>query len=209
MVAGCHEEVTCALLVDWIVLSMLHFNNLFLRRLAPAPRLRQILGSMDPFPYNITITSQTASIVYSPYRDGDPTEGWNVSYSLGVKDTGFSVPQGVGVDSHVTTHDGATMELNWVGTAVYLYGEASSASYSIDVDGSTLASSLASVPQGGLLGSRTGLDYANHTVKLTTRGSGQVAFQYADLTIGIGYDKYVAIPDSQRILSLLIRIIFV
>ncbi|TCD60918.1 hypothetical protein EIP91_009291 [Steccherinum ochraceum] len=140
---------------------------------------------MDPLPYNVTVSSQTASIVYAPKRDGDPTAGWNVTYSSGTSNTGFGVPQGVGTDSHWTTHDGASLQLSWVGTAVYLYGDASPASYSIDVDGT----SVPSIGQGGVLASKTGLDYGNHTVTLTTHGANQVRFQHAEVTVGLGYNS--------------------
>ena len=80
------------------------------------------------------------------------------------------------------------MRISWVGTAVYLYGQASSASYSIDVDGTATTVPVGTtVAQGGLLGSKTGLSYGSHTVTLTTHGTNEVAFQYAELTIGVGY----------------------
>ncbi|TCD68536.1 hypothetical protein EIP91_010461 [Steccherinum ochraceum] len=142
---------------------------------------------MDPLPYNVTISSQTASIVYAPNRDGDPTAGWNVTYSSGTSNTSVDhgVAQGVGTDSHWTVHDGASLQLSWVGTAAYLYGDATSASYSMDIDGQ----SVPSVGQGGLLGSKTGLSYGNHTVTLITQGTDPVVFQYAEVTVGIGYSS--------------------
>ncbi|KAH8100275.1 hypothetical protein BXZ70DRAFT_179619 [Cristinia sonorae] len=142
---------------------------------------------MEPFPYNITVSSQTGTILYLPSRDGNASLGWNVTYSQGTSDTGYNHPQGVGVDSHQTTYDGATMQFSWIGTAMFLYGQADGASYTIDVDGDQSSSASVSVPQGGLLGSRTGLIYGNHTLTLTTHGTGQVSFQYAELTIGVGY----------------------
>lgn len=149
----------------------------------------------DPLPYNVTISSQSAVVQYAPARDGALTAGWNVTYSSGTANTGFNAPQGVGTDSHQTTHDGATMQLSWVGTAVYLYGNATGASYSIDVDGSSIGSSEATVPQGGLLGSRMNLSYGRHTVTLTVHGTVAVSFQYAELTTGVGYIGYVFARD--------------
>ncbi|KAH8100264.1 hypothetical protein BXZ70DRAFT_179232 [Cristinia sonorae] len=142
---------------------------------------------MDPLPYNVTISSQTGTIQYLPIRAGDAALGWNVTYSLGTKDTGYGNLQGIGVDVHQTTHDGATMQFSWIGTAVYLYGHASGASYTLDVDGEQTSSSSVNIPQGGVLGSRTGLNYGNHTLTLTNHGIGQLAFQYAELTVGMGY----------------------
>ncbi|KAL0574499.1 hypothetical protein V5O48_007474 [Marasmius crinis-equi] len=141
---------------------------------------------MDPLPYNITISSQTASILYSPTREGSIDAGWNSTYSSGSKDTGYGRPQGLGTDYHRTTRSGASLELRWVGTAVYLYGNATAGSYTITVDGQDVGASK-NVPQGGLLGRKTGLKYGDHTAKLTVLGKGEVAFQYARVTIGVGY----------------------
>ena len=146
---------------------------------------------MDPLPYNVTISSQTASIVYSPARDGNTTAGWNVTYSDGTTPA-YGSQQGIGTDYHQTTLDGSTMQLSWVGTAIYLYGQANNASFSIDVDGVTSTYSDVTIPQGGLLGVQTELAYSNHTAALTTHGSGLVAFQYAELTIGIGYPGWAS-----------------
>ncbi|KAH8100285.1 hypothetical protein BXZ70DRAFT_180298 [Cristinia sonorae] len=142
---------------------------------------------MEPLPFNITLSSQTATISYLPTRDGDAALGWNVTYSQGNQNTGYSNLQGVGTDTHRTAHDGASLQFSWIGTAVYLYGNADNASYTLDVDGDRVSSSSVTIPEGGLLGSKTGLEYGNHTVTLTTHGTNQVAFQFAELTIGLGY----------------------
>ncbi|KAK7471914.1 hypothetical protein VKT23_000016 [Stygiomarasmius scandens] len=135
-------------------------------------------------PYNITLSSQTAyGISYSPSRNGNISTGWNVSYSDGVRDMDYGNPVGVGVDQHRTSFAGATMELDWTGTAVYLYGSAEAGSYTISVDNENVDVE----PGGGLLGSKSGLDYGAHTVKLEVTGGSVVAFQHADVTIGVGY----------------------
>ncbi|KAF9262747.1 hypothetical protein L218DRAFT_380604 [Marasmius fiardii PR-910] len=142
----------------------------------------------DPLPYNISISSQTASIIYIPARDTSIDAGWNSTYSAGAKDTGYGRDQGLGADSHRTSRSGASLEFSWVGTAVYLYGNAAAGSYGISVDNQDIGvASDEAVPQGGLLGSKTGLQYGNHTVKLLARGLGEVGFQYAQATIGVGY----------------------
>ena len=144
------------------------------------------LSFMDPIPYNITIPSQTASIQYSPTRDGAIDAGWNVTYPSGLAPNA-GTQQGVGADFHQTTHDGATLQLSFTGTAIYLYGQATSASFTVAIDGKGSDSTAVTIPQGGLLAAQTGLAYGSHTVTLTTHGTGLVAFQYAELTIGIGY----------------------
>jgi len=143
---------------------------------------------MELLPYNITLSSQTAyGISYSPSRNGNISTGWNVSYTDGVKDMDYGNPVGVGVDQHRTSFAGATMELDWTGTAVYLYGSAEAGSYTISVDNENVDVE----PGGGLLGSKSGLDYGAHTVKLEVTGGSVVAFQHADVTIGVGYSAYV------------------
>ena len=148
---------------------------------------------MDPLPYNITIPSQAGSILYAPTRDGNIEDGWNVTYTGGItNEVLLGGRQGVGTDNHQTTLDGATIQLSWIGTAIYLYGQAGNASFSIDVDVNvTIASTMVTIPPGGLLGKHIDLPYGNHTATLTTIGSGFVAFQYAELTVGVGYPGYV------------------
>ncbi|KAJ8090313.1 hypothetical protein PM082_018909 [Marasmius tenuissimus] len=142
---------------------------------------------MDPVPYNITLSSQTATISYSPAREGPVNAGWNSTYSAGGRNgPNLPRPQGVGADYHRTSLAGASLELGWDGTAVYLYGKATAGSYRISVDGVDIGASN-DVPTGGLLGSKTGLKYGSHTVKLEVLGKGEVAFQYAEATIGVGY----------------------
>ncbi|KAK7464123.1 hypothetical protein VKT23_006287 [Stygiomarasmius scandens] len=142
---------------------------------------------MNPLPYNITLSSQTASFLYLPLRDGDLTKGWNTSYSGGVKDLGSGYPQGIGADTHRTSA-AATMELNWTGTAICLYGDAIPGSYIIFVDNVDIGASIQSVT--GLLGCKSNLEYGDHNVKLQVVGGHEVAFQYAELTIGVARVGY-------------------
>ncbi|KAF9262748.1 hypothetical protein L218DRAFT_845337, partial [Marasmius fiardii PR-910] len=139
----------------------------------------------DLLPLNVTISSQTGTIQYLPAREGPVENGWNTSYSDGAVDTGYGRAQGVGTDYHRTSYAGATMEFGWTGTAVYLYGNATAGSYSITVDDEDINAS-SDVPQGGLLGSKTRLTYGGHKVKLSVLGKGEVAFSYAQATIGAG-----------------------
>ncbi|THU77402.1 hypothetical protein K435DRAFT_702464 [Dendrothele bispora CBS 962.96] len=146
---------------------------------------------MEPLPYNITLSSQTAcSIRYDPAPGSavNQTTGWMISYTDGVKDLGYGNGVGVGVDLHQTSLVNATMELDWTGTAVYLYGKADMGSYTISIDDEDIQ---AGEPMGGLLGSKSGLQYGSHKVKLRVIGGNLVSFQYAEVTIGIGYSQYV------------------
>ncbi|KAJ8089605.1 hypothetical protein PM082_014861 [Marasmius tenuissimus] len=143
---------------------------------------------MDPLPYNITLSSQTATISYFPSREGPIETGWNTTYPSGGKEVGpGTLLEGIGVAYHRTTHAGATLEFEWVGTAVYLYGKANAGSYSLSVDGKSVESPSDDVPLGALLGFKANLEYGSHTVKLMVLGEAEVVFQNAEVTIGIGY----------------------
>ncbi|EEB91208.1 hypothetical protein MPER_10468, partial [Moniliophthora perniciosa FA553] len=145
---------------------------------------------MDPLPYNVTISAQSAAIVYNPSRDANATleKGWNVTYTHGTSPTEFSwhTPQGVG-DSYLrTAFNGAFMSLTWIGTAAYIYGNGTS-SYSVQVDGTPIEPA----PEGNLLARVTGLPYGSHTIILRygdASGGDVLAIHYAVLTIGIGYE---------------------
>lgn len=102
-------------------------------------------------------------------------------------------------DYHQTTYDGSTLRFSWTGIAIYLYGQAVAASFTIAVDGNASTSSGVTIPAGGELGMRNGLTYGSHTVVLTTHGTGLVAFQDAEVTIGVGYAGYVTQPTTIRI----------
>lgn len=135
-------------------------------------------------PYNITINSQTANLQYKPYKDGASSGGWNLTYTL-IPESAAAKTTASGISYHRTTFPGASMALTFTGTDVYLYGNASAGSYSVSVDGGTATKGTNNVPNGGLLDAITNLSYGNHTVTLASTGKEEVAFQYADVTIGI------------------------
>ncbi|EEB90681.1 hypothetical protein MPER_11078 [Moniliophthora perniciosa FA553] len=145
---------------------------------------------MDPLPYNVTISSQAASLDYFPARDTTIDAGWNVTYSDGIQNIRYG-PQGKGTACRQTSLLGARITFNWVGTAVYLYGNATSGSYKIRVDGSDITDLPSG--QGGVLGVKTGMPYSNHSVVLIALGGGRVSFWYAEVTIGAGYPGFVAL----------------
>ncbi|KAL0068163.1 hypothetical protein AAF712_004823 [Marasmius tenuissimus] len=140
----------------------------------------------DPLPYNLTIPSQTASLIYSPARGPrtKASDGWELAYPA-VDSIGYQ-RQGRGADFHNTTRAEASITFGWLGTAIYVYGTGTRESYSFSVDGQNVGQTF-DVLQGGLLGSMTGMQYKEHNATLKVVGGEMVAFQYADLTIGLGY----------------------
>ncbi|KAK1216037.1 hypothetical protein PQX77_021339 [Marasmius sp. AFHP31] len=140
----------------------------------------------EPLPYNLTIASQTASLLYYPPRGSDTkaSDGWELVYPS--VDLGPGQRQGRGADSHKSTKAEASVTFNWHGTAIYVYGTGRKESYRFSVDGQDVGQTF-DVQQGGLLGSMTGMQYKEHNATLKVVGGEGLAFQYADLTIGLGY----------------------
>ncbi|KAJ8085592.1 hypothetical protein PM082_004410 [Marasmius tenuissimus] len=141
---------------------------------------------MDLLPYNLTIPSQTASLFYYPPRGSDTkaSDGWELAYSS--VDKGSYQRQGRGADFHNSTKAEAYINFNWLGTAIYVYGAGRKDSYRFFVDGQDVGQTF-DVQQGGLLGFMTGMQYKEHNATLKVVGGEGLAFQYADLTIGLGY----------------------
>jgi len=88
--------------------------------------------------------------------------------------------------AHRTTLPGASVRLDWIGTGIYLYGEASVGAYTIQLDGAT-ADLGASAP--GLLFSKSGLTYGPHTLILrVVLGTSTTSISNAIITVGMGED---------------------
>jgi glycosidase len=141
----------------------------------------------SPNPYNITISTQCANFQFQPQRDGPIDQGWNVTYSQSIDSNYTFNAQGQGESSHRTTLSGAYVELEWTGTAAYIYGNTTPNSvYSITVNGQ---------PSNGgpdliqnLLGSATGLPYGDHTIRVTSGDNNELSVSGAIFTIGVGSD---------------------
>jgi len=116
--------------------------------------------------------------------------GWNVSYSGTVDSTWQHQSFGSGTSVHRTTLAGATLQIDWLGTAIYLYGTSPSNSYTYTLDGVPTPAASNSVE--GLLASSINLPYGDHTAVLTVvNGPQEVAFQGAVLTVGVGNGGYL------------------
>ena len=86
--------------------------------------------------------------------------------------------------AHRTTLPDASVRLDWIGTAIYLYGEATVGAYTILLDGST-ADLGTSAP--GLLFSKSGLTYGAHTLTLrVVQGTTTTSVSSAIITVGMG-----------------------
>lgn len=143
--------------------------------------------------YNFTIPDRSPTIVYLPSRDGPLTSSWNVTYSNSPDssyDTSHtSTNLASGISSHRTSLVGATVEVDFKGTAVYLYGSAQAGSYSTSLDGAT---AVQGAPDEQLLLHATGLSYDKHSLILTVTRAEEVSISYAVLTVGVGTVGYVS-----------------
>jgi len=142
--------------------------------------------------YNITIPDQSTSITYSPYRDGvDSAHGWKAMYSSSDESTynpNSTENKAFGVSSHFTTLVGASFQIDFMGSAITLFGSGLS-SYTTALDG---GDPNAQDAQGGILARYTSLDFKPHVLVLNVTGSvGErergLTFTKANITIGIGH----------------------
>lgn len=87
---------------------------------------------------------------------------------------------------HRTTMIGASVQLNWTGTAVALHGIATAGSYSTSIDGGSSTISGSGTPStGGVLFSYSGLDYGSHYITLNVIQSAPVSLTSAEITVGM------------------------
>lgn len=80
---------------------------------------------------------------------------------------------------------GASVQLDWIGTAVYLYGEGPPNGFTIEVDGTQAnqVSSFLSAP--GLLFTQSNLSYGPHSLVLRVVQP-EVSISNATITVGMG-----------------------
>lgn len=114
-----------------------------------------------------TVDDTSPTILYSPFGDTFSTPnlsaGWNPYFTL----SGFASALGDvgnGTSLHITSDNGASLLIQWQGTGIQLWGNATAASYSITLDGAPFA---APDPSDNLLANIEGLSNAPHAVALT------------------------------------------
>ncbi|KAJ7269313.1 hypothetical protein B0H12DRAFT_1095189 [Mycena haematopus] len=130
--------------------------------------------------WNFTIDDTSPFLTYTPYADGSYSgldKGWEPWYTV----SGFISANGeggAGDSYHLTSLDGASVNLNFYGTAVYLYGTTNS-SYDTTLDNKAYTHDT---PSSNLLLSISDLEEGSHSVTLTARPTGpsqQLAFDRA------------------------------
>jgi len=140
---------------------------------------------------SFTVNDTSPSILYSPFGDTfsipNLSAGWNPYYTLSGYASGLG-GVGNGTSLHITSDNGSSLVVQWHGTGIQLYGNATSASYSITLDGAPY--SAAATSDNNLLVSITNLPDAPHAVTLTATipepqnppNSSLVVFENAVLT---------------------------
>ncbi|PCH44152.1 hypothetical protein WOLCODRAFT_76982 [Wolfiporia cocos MD-104 SS10] len=134
--------------------------------------------------FNISVTDQSPLFQYLPYRDGPLDTSWNVSYSANspqewAPDKFFRTSE----SSHTTYLNGASVQIEWTGTAFWLYGSADPGSYEIQVDGDQ--HTVGDGATDSILFGQTDLPYGWHSVNLTVVDA-PVSITGATLTVRMG-----------------------
>ena len=80
---------------------------------------------------------------------------------------------------------GATAQLDWTGTAIYLYGGGPPNGYTIELDGTVTTQTPGAPNAPGLLFSQSSLTYGSHSLVLKVVQS-SITISNAIITVGMG-----------------------
>ncbi|KAK1223483.1 hypothetical protein PQX77_013641 [Marasmius sp. AFHP31] len=148
--------------------------------------------------YNISIPDSSPTFTYSPFREGDVASGWKSFYTGSpeeVYDNTFNnTNQGSGTSSHNTSKQGATFELSFMGTAVYIYGTGSAGAFTTSLDD---GAAVTGSPKDGILASYANLEYKTHKLQLTLTQSQTLSMSSALVTVGVGKTGAMVTPNTQ------------
>ncbi|KZT57687.1 hypothetical protein CALCODRAFT_495930 [Calocera cornea HHB12733] len=151
-------------------------------------------------PYNLTLPSFSPVFTYLPFRDGAVSQGWNSSYTdytvtsaiLNEAQEATGYMRGVGTAYRTTAFDGASVILNFTGSAIY-FCFSTEAQYTFTLDGQTVTTT-GHIPDDACAGYgshvqqmsvATGLQQ-NATHSATLQGSGALSFFGATVTMNAG-----------------------
>ncbi|TCD65474.1 hypothetical protein EIP91_002592 [Steccherinum ochraceum] len=114
--------------------------------------------------WNTTFDDASPVLQYAPYSDGPLKSGWQAMYS-GVPNSANATcgEAAVGDSTHITSLSGASVALQFYGTAIYLYG-GGNCSYQVSLDNEV---ENLSPPSADLLYSKEDLSLGTHYVNLT------------------------------------------
>ncbi|KAJ7497609.1 hypothetical protein FB451DRAFT_1359820 [Mycena latifolia] len=120
-----------------------------------------------------TVDDSSPTVSYFPRGDtfSSPnlSAGWNPHWD----DPGFSGATtgstGSGTSLHITSLNGASLQIQWKGIGITLFGTVTRASYTITLDGKDVNASTSADPSNNVLVTLDNLADTNHTISLTTQ----------------------------------------
>ncbi|KAF9809123.1 hypothetical protein IEO21_07558 [Rhodonia placenta] len=124
-------------------------------------------------PYNITIADCEPLFQYSPSRDGPSNSSWNVPLYSGA------------IQHYTASSPGASVQLIWTGTAVWIYGIGNTSDYEVRSDSDPTPTRVLKSADDTILYSQGGLLYGKHRVNIDVTG-GSVTIISATTTVGMG-----------------------
>ncbi|KAF9256229.1 hypothetical protein L218DRAFT_1007610 [Marasmius fiardii PR-910] len=150
-------------------------------------------------PYNISIFDSSPTIIYHPFREGeDVNSGWKSFYTGSpdsVYDNTFqNTNRGSGTSSHSTLMQGASFELSFMGTGVYIYGMGSGGGYTTTLDDGTAVNGAPG--DSGILASYANLEYKLHKIVLEVIQSQALSLSSVLVTAGVGKTGAVVKPTT-------------
>ncbi|KAJ7930004.1 hypothetical protein B0H13DRAFT_1962802 [Mycena leptocephala] len=134
---------------------------------------------------NITVLDQSPTFLYSPDREGVSSNSWQSAWT-GSADSSYDLTHtqpniAQGTSSHVTSRAGATVEIEFMGVAVSLYGQGTAGAYTTVLDS---GSPVSGSPSGSMLATYGGLnDTVKHKIELRVTESQPLSLSYATFTI--------------------------
>ncbi|KAL0573124.1 hypothetical protein V5O48_008846 [Marasmius crinis-equi] len=139
-------------------------------------------------PYNLSIPDNSPTFIYRPFREGEDIKaGWKSFYSNSPDSAYDSTHQNEnkasGTSSHSTSMQGASFEITFKGTAIYVYGSGSGGAYTTTLD---KRDAVNGNPGDGLLASYRELDYGPHTLSLNLTQGQSLNVTSATVAVGIG-----------------------
>ncbi|KAF9268182.1 hypothetical protein L218DRAFT_1073523 [Marasmius fiardii PR-910] len=141
-------------------------------------------------PYNFSIPDSSPTFIYYPTREGgDLKSGWRSFYSnspdSAFDSTNPTENKASGISSHSTSMQGASLEINFLGTAIWIYGSGSAGAYTTRLNDRDPVDGQPS-PSNGLLASYSGLDYKAHTFSLNVTQAQSLNITSATMEVGVG-----------------------
>ena len=132
--------------------------------------------------YNWSITDQSPLITYDPDDRGSNETTWNSTYSQSSWRAYTATTVGYGQSAHTTEASDASATVRFIGTAVYVWGQAYQLSAVVYVDGIAMATSGG---QNGLIAAIEGLTNDWHDVEVVSRGLAYVSVEGFTFTSSI------------------------